>query len=141
MSCENSVSAGQLDSLFDAAMDAAKKSYSPYSQFPVGAAVLCADGTVFTGCNVENRSYGLSICAERTAVFKAVSAGERAIAAVAIATLASDYPVGPCGACRQVLTEFGGGEVPVVFGCSRECRTVSTLGELYPHDSLHELAR
>ena len=91
------------DLLYTAARDARERSYSPYSRFKVGAALLTADGTVVTGCNVENRSYGLTICAERSAVFKAVSEGVRSFSAIAIS-----LPGGgsPCGACRQVLHEF-----------------------------------
>lgn len=126
--------------LFDSAVQASKLSYSPYSKFPVGAAIMTGDGRVFTGCNIENRSFGLTNCAERTAMFNAVSEGARRILAVAIATPKSDYPVGPCGACRQVLSEFGDGAVPVVFGPNADNLVHSTLGELYPFDSLHELA-
>jgi cytidine deaminase len=127
--------------LFALAQEAAKASYSPYSKFRVGAALLCADGTIVTGTNVENRSFGLSNCAERSALFAAVSAGKRAFQGIVIATPDSDYPVGPCGACRQALSEFLAPEAPVVFGCSYEKRVESTMGELYPYDSLHELAR
>ena len=130
----------ELIALYRAAAQAAAHSYSPYSHFPVGAAILTADGAVYTGANVENRSFGLTNCAERTAAFKAVSDGKRSFAAVAIATPRSEYPVGPCGACRQVLTEFAGGDVPVVFGPDESGAQVRTLGELYPCDSLHELA-
>lgn len=126
--------------LFDSAVQASKLSYSPYSKFPVGAAIMTGDGRVFTGCNIENRSFGLTNCAERTAMFNAVSEGARRILAVAIATPKSDYPVGPCGACRQVLSEFGEGSVPVLFGPNADNLVHSTLGELYPFDSLHELA-
>ena len=97
-------------------------------------------GNIFTGCNVENRSYGLTNCAERSALFSGVSSGEREIAAVAIAAPLADYPVGPCGACRQVLTEFAEKNVPVIFGSSLKNVVTKTLGELYPFDSLHELA-
>ena len=84
-------------------------SYAPYSHFPVGAALLCEDGTVFTGCNVENAAYGSTICAERTAVVKAVSEGHRDdFAVIAIAGQGSDY-CWPCGACRQMLYEFAPG--------------------------------
>lgn len=130
----------ELKDLFNKAVEASKKSYSPYSHFPVGAALLMEDGSVITGCNIENRSFGLTNCAERTAVFKAVSEGYLTFKAVAIATPASDYPVGPCGACRQVLTEFAPSDTPVIFGPSFEKTVVKTLGELYPFDSLHELA-
>ncbi|MCR4823707.1 MAG: cytidine deaminase [Treponema sp.] len=135
------VTENQLHELFEAALQASKLSYSPYSKFPVGAAILSEDGRVFTGCNIENRSYGLTNCAERTAMFTAAAEGVRRIAAVAIAAPKADYPVGPCGACRQVLTEFGEGCVPVVFGSKIENLQKSTLAELYPCDSLHELAQ
>ncbi|MBQ7539171.1 MAG: cytidine deaminase [Treponema sp.] len=131
----------KLEGLFEAAMQASKLAYCPYSKFPVGAAILVSDGRIFTGCNVENRSYGLSNCAERTAIFTAVAEGARKIAAVAIAAPKADYPVGPCGACRQVLTEFGDDDVPVVFGSKLENLKKATLGQLYPFDSLHELAQ
>lgn len=134
------VSEEELLHLFEEAYKASKSSYSPYSKFPVGAAVLTNDGRVFTGCNVENRSYGLTNCAERTAVFSAVAEGAKRIFAVAIAAPKADYPVGPCGACRQVLSEFGDGDVPVIFGSKIEDVRHATLGELYPFDSLHELA-
>ena len=88
------------------AKDASMRAYAPYSHFPVGAAVLCDDGTSFAGCNVENASYGLTICAERNAVFQAVASGRRRIVAVAIYT-ATEAPSAPCGACRQVIAEFG----------------------------------
>lgn len=130
----------KLLELFDLAVQASKLSYSPYSKFPVGAAILTGDGRIFTGCNIENRSFGLTNCAERTAMFNAVSEGARRILAVAIATPKSDYPVGPCGACRQVLSEFGEDSVPVLFGPNADNLVHSTLGELYPFDSLHELA-
>lgn len=93
-------------SLIEGARLAREKAYVPYSEFKVGAAVLSADGRVFTACNVENSSYGLSICAERAAVFKAVSEGARELLGVAIIADSPD-PVTPCGACRQVLSEFG----------------------------------
>lgn len=134
------VSEEKLLELFEAALQASKLSYSPYSKFPVGAAILTSDGRVFTGCNIENRSYGLTNCAERTAIFKAVSEGAQKISAVAIAAPKSDYPVGPCGACRQVLTEFGEADVPVIFGPKAGKLKTVALGQLYPFDSLHELA-
>jgi cytidine deaminase len=130
----------KLDDLFSKALEAAKGSYSPYSHFPVGAAILTEDGAVVCGANVENRSFGLTNCAERTAAFAAVSQGHRRFAAIAIATPAADYPVGPCGACRQVLSEFAPPETPVLFGCSTDKQVHTTVGALYPFDSLHELA-
>ncbi|MCL1814022.1 MAG: cytidine deaminase [Treponema sp.] len=129
-----------MDDLYQKARQAADAAYAPYSHFRVGAALLAEDGTVFTGCNVENRSYGLTICAERGAVMKAVSQGCRSFIALAVATPDSNYPVGPCGACRQVLSEFMESAAPVRFAGSGSETVNTTIGELYPYDSLHELA-
>ena len=130
-----------MDILFAEARKAADFAYMPYSKFRVGAALLSADGTVFLGCNVENRSFGLTVCAERNAVFKAVSSGYRSFIALAISTPDSEPPVGPCGACRQVLSEFMAPSSPVLFGGSGAERVETTLGILYPFDSLHDLAK
>lgn len=93
--------------LMKQAMEARKNSYSPYSQFKVGAALLCEDGTVYTGCNIENASYSPTNCAERTAFFKAVSEGQRKFKAIAIAGGKEKLePCYPCGVCRQVMAEF-----------------------------------
>lgn len=89
-----------------------KNSYSPYSKFAVGSAVLCDDGTIFTGCNVENASYGLTICAERNAIGSMISSGKKNIQAIAIYSPFGD--ITPCGACRQFINEFGD-EIPVIF--------------------------
>jgi cytidine deaminase len=129
----------KLNDLFLAAQKAAEAAYAPYSHFRVGAALLSEDGTVFTGCNVENRSFGLTICAERSALVTAAGAGRRSFTALAIAAIDSAEPVGPCGACRQVLSEFMGPGAKVRFGGSNG--TVdTTMGELLPYDSLHDLA-
>ncbi|MGA1976090.1 MAG: cytidine deaminase, partial [Conexivisphaerales archaeon] len=93
-------------SLISEARKAAAKAYSPFSKVEVGAAILTSDGQVFSGCNVENSSYGLSICAERTAAVKAVSAGSRSFSAVAVVSNLEELTY-PCGACRQFLSEFG----------------------------------
>lgn len=93
--------------LMERAKEASKTSYSPFSRFAVGAAVLASSGKIYEGCNVENSSFGLTICAERCAIFKAVSEGEREILAVAIYSPNSDNCY-PCGACRQVMYEFQG---------------------------------
>lgn len=92
--------------LIEEAAEARARAYAPYSKFLVGAAVLCPDGGIYTGCNVENASYGLTCCAERVAIFRAVVDGQRLIKAVAI-VLDSPDPSAPCGACRQVIFEFG----------------------------------
>jgi cytidine deaminase len=109
-------------------------SYSPYSHYSVGAALLAASGRVYTGCNVENASYGLTVCAERVAVWKGVSEGEKEFTAVAIA---SDNSASPCGACRQVLAEFAGGidglqRFRVLLVNPRGDRQSFTLAELLP---------
>lgn len=90
--------------LIKLAVEARKLAYAPYSKFAVGAALLAEDGRIFTGCNVENASFGLTVCAERVAVLKAVSEGARKFVALAVAC--GDEPCAPCGACRQVLHEF-----------------------------------
>ena len=97
----------QAQALLASAREARQHAYVPYSHFPVGAAILAEDGTVFTGCNVENASYGLTNCAERTAVFKAVSEGRAAFRAIAVVGPQDDLLCAPCGACRQVMYEFG----------------------------------
>jgi cytidine deaminase len=129
-----------LDTLYEEAQKAALNAYAPYSHFRVGAALLAEDGSLHTGCNVENRSYGLAICAERTALVSAVAKGRRSFTALAIATPDSTDPVGPCGACRQVLSEFMPAGAPVYFGGSGPERVKTTIGGLLPHDSLHDLA-
>jgi cytidine deaminase len=128
-----------LDMLFEEAKKAAPAAYAPYSHFRVGAALLGDDGKVYTGCNVENRSFGLTICAERSALVSAVSRGVRSFTALAIATPDSVHPVGPCGACRQVLSEFLPPDTPIRFGGSGEAPITVTMGDLLPYDSLHDL--
>jgi cytidine deaminase len=99
-------SPAQLTKLKAAAKEAATRAYAPYSKFRVGAAVLSVSGKIFTGCNVENASYGLCNCAERTALFSAVAAGERKFKCVVVYT-PTKTATAPCGACRQVIYEFG----------------------------------
>ena len=130
-----------LKTLYEAALDVAKNAYAPYSNFNVGAALLLPDGTIQTGINIENRSYGATNCAERTAVFSAIAKGYKTFTAIAIATPDANYPVAPCGICRQVLTEFAPENTPVIFGNTSENRVETTLGQLYTYDSLHELAK
>lgn len=112
------------------AREARANAYVPYSRFTVGAALLAADGQVFTGCNLENASYGLTICAERAAVARAVSDGVRGFRAVAVVGPQDDAPCAPCGACRQVLYEFGPDMTVVTPGPGGY--TAATVRELLP---------
>ncbi len=130
----------ELKELYEKAVEASKNSYSPYSKFPVGAALLLESDEVVAGCNVENRSFGVTNCAERTAIFAAVAQGKRKFKALAVATPTADYPVSPCGACRQVISEFCADDMPIVFGNSWESRVETTVGKIYPYDALRELA-
>ena len=116
------------EELIALAAQARERAYAPYSQFAVGAALLAKSGRVYTACNVENVSYGLSVCAERAAVFKAVSEGEREFEAIAVVT---ETGVTPCGACRQVLREFGEDLRVIVADASGRYRVFS-LRELLP---------
>jgi cytidine deaminase len=109
---------------------AAAASYSPYSKFRVGAALLAGSGKVYAGCNVENASYGLCNCAERTAIFTAAAAGERDVVAIAVYT-PTPAPTMPCGACRQVINEFGPGAL-VISVCDSAERIETTLDALLP---------
>jgi len=124
----------ELAELVSSAVAARARAYAPYSQFLVGAAVRASDGRVFTGANVENASYGLSICAERSAVVSAINTGVRELSAIAVCTELSP-PAAPCGMCRQTLAEFAS-DCPVVLcgphGLSGEVR-VMRLRELLPH--------
>lgn len=121
--------------LIAAAEKARQAAYTPYSHFTVGAALLCADGTVVTGCNVENASYPLGNCAERTAIFAAVAAGKREFSAIAIVGGNEGQPADsfcpPCGACRQVMREFCAPDFPV-FLTDGEKITRTTLANLLP---------
>jgi len=122
--------ASTLAALEQAAQHAATNAYAPYSNFVVGAAVLTANGQQFTGCNVENASLGLTMCAERNAIFAAVAAGETEITAVVLHTPTPE-PTAPCGACRQVMREFGT-DVTIISTCQGPARLETTLAELLP---------
>ena len=117
--------------LLTTAKAAQRRAHAPYSKFRVGAALLTKSGKVYTGCNVENASYGLTICAERVALTKAVSEGHRQFKAIAV--VAPSASLSPCGACRQVLAEFG--DMVVVCADSRNARRIrlNLLSELLPH--------
>lgn len=101
----------EIQKLMDCAIKARENAYSPYSHFAVGAALLCEDGTLYEGCNIENASYGLTNCAERTVIFKAVSEGHIKFKALAVVA-DTERPCAPCGACRQVMAEF---KIPLII--------------------------
>jgi cytidine deaminase len=119
-----------VEELVKKALEARKNAYAPYSNFLVGAAVLTKDGQIYSGCNVENASYGLSNCGERTAIFKAVSEGAREIEAVAIVGNGDKY-CSPCGACRQVIAEFGE-DIQVIMANEVGQYIVKDIEELLP---------
>ena len=124
----------QQTRLLDAAERALRNAHAPYSRFRVGAAVLTEGGKIFSGCNVENSSYGLTNCAERVAIGAAVAAGTKQVKAVAVVADGPAAPY-PCGACRQVLAEFGKDDTPVLVAIRGHQRTaeILTLGKLLPH--------
>jgi len=113
------------------AIDAREKAYVPYSKFKVGAAIEMEDGTVFTGCNIENASYGATNCAERTAIFKAVSEGHSIIKKIAIVGDMATYTA-PCGICRQVIAEFAAKDIEIVLIKNQDEYIVKTLEEILP---------
>ena len=119
------------------AQQARQRAYAPYSHFAVGAALLTKSGKVYPGCNIENASFGATNCAERTALFKAVSEGVREFDAIAIVGSkvgeTNTLVTGPCGVCRQALYEFGGPALTVIMAKSEEDYIVTTLGELLPY--------
>lgn len=124
--------------LIEKAMEVQKNAYAPYSHFLVGAAILCEDGSVYTGCNIENASYGATNCAERTALFKAVSEGKRKFIAIALVGNRQGEENNreicmPCGTCRQVLSEFVSSDFKIYAAKSREEYKVFTMAELLPY--------
>jgi cytidine deaminase len=120
-----------MQTLLDQAIEARKKAYTPYSNFQVGAAVLTKDNHVFQGCNIENASYGLTNCAERTAIFKAVSEGKKEIEAIVVVG-DTEGPISPCGACRQVMAEFCDGNTKIILTNLKGDRVETTINELLP---------
>ncbi|MBF1749198.1 MAG: cytidine deaminase, partial [Veillonella sp.] len=119
----------EIQKLMDCAIKARENAYSPYSHFAVGAALLCEDGTLYEGCNIENASYGLTNCAERTAIFKAVSEGHIKFKALAVVA-DTEGPCAPCGACRQVMAEF---KIPlIIMGNLMGNIKIVTIEELLP---------
>ncbi len=126
-----------MDDLILAAWEVRESAHAPYSRFPVGAAVMALDGRIFTGCNVENLSFGLTMCAERVALGAAVAAGAREFVAIVVVADTA-VPISPCGACRQVMAEFG---VPRVILANRSDRLEFSLAELLPRASAGILDR
>lgn len=119
----------EIQKLMDCAIKARENAYSPYSHFAVGAALLCEDGILYEGCNIENASYGLTNCAERTAIFKAVSEGHVTFKALAVVA-DTEGPCAPCGACRQVMAEF---KIPlIIMGNLMGNIKIVTIEELLP---------
>ncbi len=123
------------ETLITAAKQAMQNAYAPYSGFHVGAALLCADGSVYTGCNIENAGYSATNCAERTAFFKAISDGKKAFSAIAVCggknRHLADAPLSPCGICRQVMREFCNDDFEIYLVTENAVKTM-TLGELFP---------
>lgn len=119
----------EIQKLIERAIVAREKTYSPYSHFGVGAALVCEDGSIYEGCNIENASYGLTNCAERTAIFKAVSEGHTKFKALAVVA-DTEGPCAPCGACRQVVAEF---KIPIIImGNLMGNVKIVTIEELLP---------
>ena len=120
-----------MQALLNQAIEARKKAYTPYSNFQVGAAVLTKDHRVFQGCNIENASYGLANCAERTAIFKAVSEGGNEIDTI-IVVADTEGPVSPCGACRQVMAEFCDKDTKIILANLKGEKLETTIDQLLP---------
>lgn len=119
------------EGLIKKALEAREKAYVPYSKFKVGAAILTGNNKVYTGCNIENASYGATNCAERTAIFKAVSEGEKEIRAIAVVG-SEDELTFPCGICRQVISEFALQNIEIIIGKNENEYVVKTLEEILP---------
>ncbi|WP_374988108.1 cytidine deaminase [Priestia megaterium] len=117
--------------LIDEAIAASKQAHVPYSHFHVGAALLTTDGKIYRGCNIENASYGLANCAERTAIFKAVSEGDKQFSAIAVVG-DTDGPISPCGACRQVLAEFCDDHTQIILANLKGDFMITNINEILP---------
>ena len=117
--------------LIDEAIAASKQAHVPYSHFHVGAALLTTDGKIYRGCNIENASYGLTNCAERTAIFKAVSEGDKQFSAIAVVG-DTDGPISPCGACRQVLAEFCDDHTQIILANLKGDFVITNINDILP---------
>ena len=120
----------RLEELVQAALKARENAFAPFSNFKVGAALETADGKIYSGCNVENATYGLTVCAERVALWKAISEGERKFQRIVVAS-ATEHPAAPCGACRQLLWEFCG-DIEVILVNPQGYRETHLLANLFP---------
>ena len=118
--------------LIDLAIETSKKAYVPYSHFPIGAVLVAKDGSVYTGVNVENASFSLTNCGERTAIFKAISEGQRDFSEL-IVYGRTEKPISPCGACRQVMVEFFKPDLKVTLVAKDKTTVEMTVGELLPY--------
>lgn len=126
----------QIQELIRQALDARRNAYAPYSHFKVGASLLTESGDIFSGANVENASYGATICAERSAILQAIFHGQKQIVAIAIVGFAEDSKIDyayPCGICRQVLNEFSTAKTIIIVAKSIETYEVYTMAEILPH--------
>lgn len=119
------------DKLIKTAIEAQKNAYVPYSNFRVGAAVLMEDESIYSGCNIENASYGAANCAERTAIFKAISEGHKKIKEIAVVGSEKSYTY-PCGICRQVISEFADKNIKIIIAKSEKDYIVKTMEEIMP---------
>lgn len=122
----------EIRELIRMAAEAKKMAYAPYSGFYVGAALLAEDGSIYTGCNIENASYGATVCAERTAVFKAVSEGHIKIKMICVVGNETGSLTYPCGICRQVIAEFADGDTKIIIAQNEEKYVVKSIAELLP---------
>lgn len=121
-----------MNNLIEMARNARKKAYAPYSGFKVGAALICDDGTIYTGCNIENISFTPTVCAERTAIFKAISEGNKEFSKISVIT-GDSKPSPPCGVCRQVLSEFVGPDFEVILATTSGEVEILKFKELFPY--------
>ncbi len=126
------------EELLKIAKESAKNSYSPYSNFRVGSAILTKNGNIYTGVNIENRSYGATICAERSAISTSISNGEKEFIAIAIVGVDSEEILPPCGICRQIISEFGL-DIDIIMANKDMKYTILKIKELLPFDSLQNL--
>lgn len=122
----------EFNKLYDIANTAADNAYAPYSNFKVGAALLCESGDVYSGCNIENSSYSLTCCAERVAIFKAVSQGQRKFKTFLI-TSDTEQPIAPCGSCRQVMNEFFDDGVLIILTNKKQVKKEVYIKDLLPY--------